>query len=98
MPWLITDLAAVTIQDSTLELEGEVSRILWRNPHIRLNLSVTGDGGEAATWAVEGTAPTIIQRYGITDPAVFTEPAVVEKFWLWDPELQVEEFNCTESY
>ena len=57
-------------QDSTLELEGEVSRILWRNPHIRLKLSVTGDGGEAATWAVEGTAPTIIQRYGITDGMV----------------------------
>ena len=34
----------------------------------------------------------------VTDPAVFIEPPVIEKFWLWDPELRVEEFNCTESY
>ena len=57
-------------QDSTLELEGEVTRILWRNPHIRLSLSVSGENGEAAAWAVEGTAPTIIQRYGITEGMV----------------------------
>ena len=57
-------------QDSTLELEGEVTRILWRNPHIRLSLSVTGENGDAASWAVEGTAPTIIQRFGITEGMV----------------------------
>ncbi len=33
----------------------------------------------------------------VTDPAVFTEPPVIEKFWLSDPELRVQAFDCTES-
>lgn len=30
----------------------------------------------------------------VTDPDTFTEPVVLEKFWLWYPEVVVEHFDC----
>jgi hypothetical protein len=30
-----------------------------------------------------------------TDPQTFTEPVVLDRFWLWRPENQVERYNCT---
>ena len=30
----------------------------------------------------------------VTDPDTFTEPVVLEKFWLWYPEVVVERFDC----
>ena len=31
----------------------------------------------------------------ITDPATFTEPVLLDRFWLWVPGRQVEQYNCT---
>jgi hypothetical protein len=31
-----------------------------------------------------------------TDAATFTEPVVLEKFWIWDPNVEVVEYRCTE--
>ncbi len=36
-------------------------------------------------------------RITVSDPETFTEPAVLEKFWVWVPDVEVVEFNCTES-
>ena len=33
----------------------------------------------------------------VTDPATFTEPVVLEKYWLWLPDVQVEPYECTVS-
>ena len=33
------------LAENLLVLEGEISRILWRNPHPRLMLTVVGDDG-----------------------------------------------------
>ena len=30
----------------------------------------------------------------ITDPATFTEPVVLEKFWVWLSDVKVEPYNC----
>ena len=30
----------------------------------------------------------------ITDPATFTEPVTLTKFWAWYPEMTVEPFEC----
>ena len=30
----------------------------------------------------------------VTDPDTFTEPVVLEKFWLWYPEVVVERYDC----
>ena len=32
---------------TVIELQGEVTDVLWRNPHVQLSLRVTGENGEA---------------------------------------------------
>lgn len=46
------------------EIEGEVTRILWRNPHTRFWIE-TQTNGVATTWEIESTPPSILARYGI---------------------------------
>ncbi len=41
------------LAENLLVLEGEISRILWRNPHPRLMLTVVGDDGVEADWELE---------------------------------------------
>ncbi len=31
-----------------------------------------------------------------TDAAIFTEPVVLEKYWIWDPSVEVVDYHCTE--
>lgn len=31
-----------------------------------------------------------------TDAATFTKPVVLEKYWIWDPSVEVVEYRCTE--
>ena len=30
----------------------------------------------------------------VTDPATFTEPVLLDRFWLWVPGVQVELYDC----
>ena len=39
--------------ENLLELEGEISGVLWRNPHPRLMLTVVGEDGAEADWELE---------------------------------------------
>jgi len=48
------------------ELEGEITSITWRNPHIMLTLSVTDDAGQANAWSVEGDSANAAARRGYT--------------------------------
>jgi hypothetical protein len=56
--------AAIYDMSQTVEFEGTVSRILWRNPHIRIWLEATIDG-ELVTYEVESTPPGTLERHGI---------------------------------
>ncbi len=31
----------------------------------------------------------------VTDPSTFTEPVLLDRFWMWRPEIQIEPYNCT---
>ena len=45
--------AQVTYQmDQIIEVEGEITRLIWRNPHIRFTLSTTDAQGNAVEWNV----------------------------------------------
>lgn len=57
--------AAVYDMSSTVEVEGEVTRVLWRNPHIRFWLDVDIDG-EVVEWEIESTPPGTLERHGIS--------------------------------
>ena len=34
----------------------------------------------------------------VTDPATFTEPVILEKYWTWRPDAQVRPFECNAEY
>ena len=51
-----------------IELEGEVTRVLWRNPHIGLALKTTDGSGSEAIWNLESHSLSILRRMEITDP------------------------------
>ncbi len=42
-------------------LEGTLTKIDWRNPHIYLAMEVKGAGGAMETWQIEGPAPSFFR-------------------------------------
>ncbi len=53
-------------RESVQELEGVISGINWRNPHVRLTLSVTDDSRETVEWQLEGDSANAAARKGFT--------------------------------
>lgn len=49
-----------------VELEGSVTRFVFRNPHAFLYLDVTEEGGDTVEWQVELGAPVGLRRIGWT--------------------------------
>jgi hypothetical protein len=47
-----------------VEIEGEITRVLWRNPHIRLTVR-TEEQGQAAEWTIESGAVSRLSRWGV---------------------------------
>lgn len=47
-------------------LEGTVTKVEWRNPHIWVYLDVKGSDGAVAAWECEGGAPNALTRQGWT--------------------------------
>ena len=57
---------ALYITDEVLELEGELTEVLWQNPHTRGRLRVVDDAGEETVWEVElGPGPNSMARRGL---------------------------------
>ncbi len=48
------------------ELEGEITAVIWRNPHVRVNLSRVGPSGEEELWELESAGVNIVQRLGVS--------------------------------
>ncbi len=44
---------ALYLAENLIEFEGEVSGVLWRNPHPRILVTVTGENGENKEWELE---------------------------------------------
>lgn len=51
-----------------IELEGEVTDILWRNPHVQASIRVVDDNGEEVEWEMATTALSNMRRWQI-DPS-----------------------------
>jgi hypothetical protein len=45
-------------------LEGTVTKVEWRNPHIWVYLDVKGENGAVTAWECEGGAPNALTRLG----------------------------------
>jgi len=59
---------AVTVAYDTENLttiEGEVTRVFWRNPHVVVTIERTLESGERETWEAESGSTNSLQRIGI---------------------------------
>ncbi len=50
---------------SSIEIEGTIQRIHWRNPHPEFVLAVTDESGEVANWILEAHSVSILRRMDI---------------------------------
>ena len=58
---------ALYLTDEVVELQGELTEVLWRNPHLRGRVAVVGDDGRETIWEVElGPAPRSFERRGLS--------------------------------
>ena len=53
-----------------MELEGDVTSVVWRSPHVLYNLEVPGDSGAPVKWTIEGAAPATLSRSGLSADTV----------------------------
>lgn len=55
---------------SYIELEGVVTDVLWRNPHVQINLESTNEAGRKVLWNLESGSPTLMQRAGVSRDSI----------------------------
>lgn len=51
----------------TVTLDGVVTELEWRHPHVVLHLNVTGKDGKTLAWTVATPAPNVLNRQGLND-------------------------------
>jgi hypothetical protein len=52
---------------SLIEIEGDVTALLWRNPHTYMTLRVVEAGGSTVDWEVETSSLSVLRRQGVVD-------------------------------
>ena len=52
------------------ELEGEITRVFWRNPHVGFTIRVDHDDGREEFWDVESTSVSTLRRMDISQALV----------------------------
>ena len=52
-------------EDIVVELQGEVTSVLWRNPHVGFTMSVRDENGDAQEWDMAMTALSNLRRWQI---------------------------------
>lgn len=54
---------------SIMEIEGEITSVHWRSPHVEFTLDAVDENGVRASWLLEAAAPSTLIRSGL-DPDV----------------------------
>ena len=62
--------AAEFLEDQTRTIEGTVTEVWFKNPHVRYYIDITNDDGEPESWDVRGSSPTILVRRGWTPKTI----------------------------
>ena len=57
-------------RDATVEIEGLVAAVFWRNPHVELTLIVEDEQRATQEWELEGGAMNTLQRRGFSAESV----------------------------
>jgi hypothetical protein len=55
---------------ATIEIKGEVTRVLWRNPHVRLQIETLDESGDEQLWEVESNSVSTLSRMGLTEDVI----------------------------
>ena len=53
-------------RSQVVEIEGELTELNWRNPHVQLTLETTDAQGVTQAWEIEYLAPSFLMRQGIS--------------------------------
>ncbi len=61
---------------------------------VGIPLSIDAQATERFTLSDDGTR--LDYQITVTDPSTFTEPVVLEKYWLWYPQVTVQPYDCLE--
>jgi hypothetical protein len=80
--WLITFVALVLLAPglafahhsaagrfdtaSVMEMEGRITAVHWRSPHVEYTLDAVDDAGAHVTWMLEAAAPSTLVRSGLS--------------------------------
>ena len=56
--------------DQMGEIEGEITRVLWRNPHLRFTVRTEDENGEEVLWQVESSPVSRLTRWGLTQEEI----------------------------
>ena len=54
-------------REKTVTVSGKITRSVWRNPHMAINIDVINDSGEATLWKIEGPGTTILAGRGLNN-------------------------------
>ena len=54
----------------TTVVTGEITRFVWRNPHLAIVIDVRNESGETEEWKIEGPGTTVLTRQGFTKAAL----------------------------
>jgi hypothetical protein len=68
---------------TSMEMEGTVTEIHWRNPHVHIFLEVENPDGSMTKWDLESGSPTLMQRAGIPNDAI--EEGMTIRVAAWPP-------------
>ena len=69
--------AAEFLEDQTQTIEGTVTEVWFKNPHVRYYVDITTQDGATESWDVRGSSPTILVRRGWT-PETIKEGDVIK--------------------
>ena len=76
--------------EETATIEGTVSEVWFRNPHIRLYVDVANEDGSLTAWDTRGPSPSLLVRRGWTKDRVKPGDAVtIHGFKANDPERKL---------
>lgn len=51
-------------KDESITVSGEVTRFVWRNPHMAIVMDVTDSAGSPVQWKIEGPGTTVLSKQG----------------------------------
>jgi hypothetical protein len=52
--------------NKTVTVSGTITRFVWRNPHMAINMDVVTAGGETVLWKIEGPGTSVLSRKGLS--------------------------------